>query len=199
MLGVAADVSAAAREPEARLRAACDQDRIALPVFRGGTIVDPGALRPSGGGDAYRVFTPYYRAWTGAKWRDEVATPRRITLPEIAVGRLPAMPDGESPNAATGGETEGRRKLTVWLRDIEAYAEKHDDLPGDGTSRLSPYLRFGCLSPLALADAALTRKAEPFLRQLCWRDFYYQVALAFPRLSTAPYRPAANDEWRDDP
>jgi deoxyribodipyrimidine photo-lyase len=199
MLGVAADVSAYARRREARLRKECDQDRIALRLFPGVAIVDPGALRPSGGGDAYRVFTPYHRAWTGAKWRDVVATPRRITLPEIAVGRLPAIPGGESPDAASGGETEGRRKLAAWLRSIDAYAEKHDDLPADETSRLSPYLRFGCLSPLTVADAAMSRKADPYLRQLCWRDFYYQVALAFPRLSTRAYRPNASDEWRDDP
>ncbi|MCU7728300.1 DNA photolyase family protein [Actinoplanes sp. KI2] len=199
MLGVAADVSAYARKREARLRTECDRNRIALRLFPGVTIVDPGALRPSAGGDAYRVFTPYHRAWIGAKWRDEVGTPRRITLPEIAAGPLPATPAGESPDAAPGGETEGRRRLAAWLRGIDAYAEKHDDLPADETSRLSPYLRFGCLSPLAVANAAMARNAEPFLRQLCWRDFYYQVALAFPRLSTAALRPAANDEWRDDP
>jgi deoxyribodipyrimidine photo-lyase len=198
MLGLAADVSAYARKRETRLRTACDQQRIALRLFPGVTIVDPGALRPSGGGDAYRVFTPYHRAWTGAKWRDEVAAPRRITLPEIAVGHLPPTPDGESPDAVPGGETEGRRRLSAWLRGIDAYAEKHDDLPADETSRLSPYLRFGCLSPLAVANAAMTRNADPYLRQLCWRDFYYQVSLAFPRLSIAALRPNANDEWRDD-
>jgi deoxyribodipyrimidine photo-lyase len=199
MLGLGADVTAYAKRRESHLRDRCDGERIALRLFPGVTIVDPGELRPSGGGDAYRIFTPYYRAWSGAKWRDEVATPRRITLPDIPVGRLPALPAGESPGAAAGGETEGRRRLTAWLEDIDAYAEKHDDLPGDGTSRLSPYLRFGCLSPLAVAEAAKAHGGEPFLRQLCWRDFYYQVAHAFPRIATEPFRPNANDEWRDDP
>ena len=199
MLGVAADVTAYAKSRERRLREECDRHRIALRLFPGVTIVDPGALRPSGGGDAYRVFTPYHRAWSAAKWRNEVATPRRIALPGIPVGRLPAVPAGEAPEAAEGGETEGRRRLAAWLRHLDAYEAKHDDLPGDGTSRLSPYLRFGCLSPLAVADAAMARDARPFLRQLCWRDFYYQVAHAFPRIATHPVRPGAADEWRDDP
>ena len=37
------------------------------------------------------------------------------------------------------------------------------------------------------------------MRQLCWRDFYYQVALDFPRLSTDAYRKSGDLEWRDDP
>ena len=71
----------------------------------------------------------------------------------------------------------------------------------DRTSRLSPYLRFGCLSPRDLARSALDTgqpAAESFVRQLCWRDFYYQVAAAFPRLTTQPVRAVAED-WRDDP
>jgi deoxyribodipyrimidine photo-lyase len=83
-------------------------------------------------------------------------------------------------------------------QDLEGYAEAHDDLPGDGTSRLSPYLRWGCLSPLALAEAGRDRNAEAFVRQLCWRDFYYQVTRAFPKLSTEALRPAADRDWRYD-
>jgi deoxyribodipyrimidine photo-lyase len=38
-----------------------------------------------------------------------------------------------------------------------------------------------------------------FVRQLCWRDFYHQVALAFPDLSTVAYRRGAREDWRYDP
>jgi deoxyribodipyrimidine photo-lyase len=197
-IGLSADVSGYARRRENRLREECEKHRIALKLFPGLTVVDPGALTPGGGGAAYRVFSPYHRAWLAAKWRDEVATPQKVTLPEgLAVGPLPGVPDGESPAAAEGGETEGRRRLTVWKRHIGAYEELHDDMPGDGTSRLSPYLRWGCLSPLAVAHAAESHDA--FVRQLCWRDFYYQVALDFPHLSTQAYRKAGDLEWRDDP
>jgi deoxyribodipyrimidine photo-lyase len=197
-IGLSADVSTYARRREQRLRAECEKHRIALKLFPGLTVVDPGSLTPGGGGAAYRVFSPYHRSWLAASWRDEVATPHKITLPnDLAVGRLPALPAGESPDAAEGGETEGQRRLTGWKRHIEAYAELHDDMPADGTSRLSPYLRWGCLSPLAVANAAASQDA--FVRQLCWRDFYYQVALDFPHLSTRAYRKAGDLEWRDDP
>ncbi|MFG1997301.1 cryptochrome/photolyase family protein [Actinoplanes sp. NPDC048988] len=196
-IGMAADVSGYARRREDRLRRECERHRIALRLFPGLTVVDPGALRPGGGGQSYRVFSPYFRVWQAAQWREQVAAPTKITLPQgVAAGRLPALPDGESPDAAEGGETEARRRLSAWLRHVEPYAELHNDMPADGTSRLSPYLRFGCLSPLELANA--TRENEPFVRQLCWRDFYYQVALAFPEISVKPMRLAADSSWRDD-
>ncbi|MEU4692201.1 deoxyribodipyrimidine photo-lyase [Actinoplanes sp. NPDC023714] len=191
---VAADVSGYARRRERRLAGERD-----LRVHPGVTVVDPGALRPGGGGECYKVFTPYYRSWSQATWRQQASTPDRITLPEgVDPGRLPDIPDGESPHAAEGGETLGHRRLSAWLLSIDAYADGHDDMPGDRTSRLSPYLRWGCLSPLSVAEAARARNAEAFVRQLCWRDFYYQVTRVFPKLSTEPLRPAGDRGWRYD-
>jgi deoxyribodipyrimidine photo-lyase len=61
-------------------------------------------------------------------------------------------------------------------------------------------LRFGCLSPMTVAKSARTQgESEPYLRQMCWRDFYYQVANAFPDLATRAYRPGAIEPWRDAP
>jgi deoxyribodipyrimidine photo-lyase len=191
---LAADVSGYARRRERRLADECD-----LRLHPGLTVVEPGAVRPGGGGECYKVFSPYFRSWSQATWRTEASTPRRLTLPSgIAAGRLPAIPDGESPHAAEGGETLARRRLADWLRSIQGYDDGHDDLPGDRTSRLSPYLRWGCLSPMAVAEAARARDADAFVRQLCWRDFYYQVARVFPKLSTEPLRPANDKNWRYD-
>jgi deoxyribodipyrimidine photo-lyase len=202
-VAVSGDVSRYARRREHRLRDECARHRLSLRVFPGLTVVEPGAARPAGG-DHYRVFSPYYRAWEAAKWRDEVATPRRIVLPDELTGAGDALsgpPPGRSPRAAVGGEQVGRRVLGDWLGHLDGYADRHDDLPGDGTSRLSPYLRFGCVSPLAVATA-VRRGGGPgaaaYLRQLGWRDFYYQVALAFPGLATNAYRTAADTDWRYD-
>ncbi|MEV0732872.1 deoxyribodipyrimidine photo-lyase [Polymorphospora sp. NPDC050346] len=196
-IAVSADVSRYARRRESRLRAEADRHRLSLRLFPGLTVVDPGAVTPAGG-DHYKVFTPYFRAWAASRWRDEVATPATVPLPSgVAVGRLPALPAGESPRAAAGGETVGRRLLRGWLGGIDRYDDIHDDLAADATSRLSPYLRFGCVSPLAVARAAGDRDG-PFVRQLCWRDFYHQVAYAFPDLSTAAYRPGVTEVWRYD-
>ncbi|WBB78117.1 deoxyribodipyrimidine photo-lyase [Micromonospora sp. WMMD882] len=202
-VGLSADVSRYARRRERRLRDECDRRRLRLRLFPGLTVIDPGAVRPTGGGDHYRVFTPYHRAWLGVARRAELAAPDRITLPDgVRVGRLPAVPKGESPDAAPGGESVARRRMDGWLPTLDRYDDRHDDLAGDGTSRLSPYLRFGCLSPLAVANRAgdpTGPTAGPFVRQLCWRDFFYQATAAFPGMGRLAYRRGATEAWRDDP
>ncbi|GIF74745.1 cryptochrome/photolyase family protein [Asanoa siamensis] len=198
-VAAAADVSNYARRRERRLTAEGERHRLSVRFFPGLTIVDPGLLKP-GGGDHYRVFSPYHRAWTAAKWRAEASLPKKVPLPPgVEVGRLAAEPAGESPDAARGGETVARQRLRGWLGNVETYEDGHNDLAGDRTSRLSPYLRFGCLSPLEVAHAALRKPgSDPFVRQLCWRDFYYQVAYAFPEISTKAYRRGATEGWKSD-
>ncbi len=198
-IAAAADVSRYARRREARLCAEGERHGLSVRLFPGLTIVEPGTLKP-GGGDHYRVFSPYHRAWTAAKWRDQVALPKKTPLPSgVTAGRLPAEPAGESPDAAPGGETAARQRLRGWLSEVETYDDGHNDLAGDRTSRLSPYLRFGCVSPLEVAHAALGRpNSDPFVRQVCWRDFYYQVAYAFPEIARKAYRRGATESWTDD-
>jgi deoxyribodipyrimidine photo-lyase len=191
-IAVAADASAYARRRERRLAAACGRERISLRLFPGVTVLPPDTLKP------YKVFTPYHRAWLAQPWRDVEGTPRRVPLPAgIESGALPSAPAGGPPDAAEGGEAAARRRLSRWLTRIAGYAESHDDLAGDDTSRLSPYLHFGCVSPRELAAKVDGRAgAEPFLRQLCWRDFYHQVLHAFPDLPCTAFRASARESWR---
>ena len=84
-------------------------------------------------------------------------------------------------------------------RHLAEYGERHDDLPGDATSRVSAALRFGCVSAAELEQKLRGRPgADPFVRQLCWRDFYAQVLAARPDAAWRDYR-ARGDEWNDDP
>ncbi|MDF5754441.1 deoxyribodipyrimidine photo-lyase [Spongiactinospora sp. TRM90649] len=188
---VSADVSALARRREERLAA----ERIEFARFPGVTVVPPDELRPSGGGDHYRVFTPYWNAWRRHPRRRVLPPPGEVRIPHgLAVGKPPRPPDGGS---MPGGESAARARADRWLRDgLSGYAEGHDDLAGDRTSRLSPYLRFGCLSPLELAGRA--ERGEDFVRQLCWRDFHHQVTYAFPRINRENYR-RPERRWRHDP
>jgi deoxyribodipyrimidine photo-lyase len=82
-----------------------------------------------------------------------------------------------------GGETTGRERLFRFLRDgIGDYSTNHDALGSDRTSRLSPYLHFGCLSPREIESRLPAGKgAAAFRRQLCWRDFYHHVLRHHPR------------------
>jgi deoxyribodipyrimidine photolyase len=65
-------------------------------------------LRELGGGH-YRVFTPYWHAWSAARWRRTCPAPQAVALPPgIEPGPLPAPEAGGSPGLAPGGEHAGR-------------------------------------------------------------------------------------------
>ncbi|MEU0335259.1 deoxyribodipyrimidine photo-lyase [Streptomyces sp. NPDC006193] len=201
---LAADVSAYAHQRERRLRRALEAEGRRLHVHDTvTTAVAPGAVTPASA-DHFAVFTPYFRQWSGQRLRDVLDAPGAVGVPEgIGSEELPARAAvaGLSPGLAEGGETEGRRRLDAWLRSgVAAYEDRHDDLAGDATSRLSPYLHFGTLSPVEVVR--LARRAggpggEAFARQIAWRDFHRQVLAARPAAARADYR-TKQDRWRSE-
>ncbi|MGN6682118.1 MAG: FAD-binding domain-containing protein, partial [Streptosporangiaceae bacterium] len=98
------------------------------------------------------------------------------------------------------GEAAARGRMARWLDSgLPGYPSGHYDLASVATSRLSADLHFGTISPLELAVAAAgIPGGNAYVRQLCWRDFYLQVAAAFPDIATSDYRPR-RDDWRQDP
>ncbi|MDT0301688.1 cryptochrome/photolyase family protein [Streptomonospora wellingtoniae] len=203
-VNLSADVSAFAARRAARLREAAEAQRIRVREFPGVTVVPPGEAVPAGG-DHYKVFTPYWRAWEGVRWRTPEPAPKRLEVPSgLDPGAVPQrLADSGtgplSPHRQRGGEVEARRRMDAWLGAACAdYEHAGDDLAADATSRLSADLRFGCLSPLELAAAARERTAcAPFVRQLAWRDFHHQVCAAFPDLPRRDYR-RRDIAWRAD-
>jgi deoxyribodipyrimidine photo-lyase len=198
---LSAETTPYARARQERLARACATERIELRAFPGPAVLEPGALTPVGG-DHYRVFTPYWRAWSARGPGPAAPTPRRIPVPEgMPALRLPALASltsaTPSPRLISGGESEARRRLAAWVRGpLSAYPEGHDDLSGERTSRLSADLHFGTVSPRSVLERTAGRPgAEDFARQLCWRDFYKQVLAARPELPRRDYRPRG-DRWR---
>ncbi|MBM3220422.1 MAG: deoxyribodipyrimidine photo-lyase [Candidatus Rokubacteria bacterium] len=198
-----ADVSAYARRRERRLAAACAEHGVEFRTFPGVTVVEAGAVRPAGG-DHFRVFTPYWHRWRALPLRPLAQPPRRIAVPDgLARGVVPRLSEltvgAASPQVVSGGETLGRARLEAWCRDgLARYPDRHDVVAIEGTSRLSPYLHFGCLSPVEVASRCLARGgSDAFLRQLCWRDFHHQVTAAFPAIAREEYRPRG-ERWADD-
>ncbi|GAA0417465.1 deoxyribodipyrimidine photo-lyase [Streptomyces luteireticuli] len=196
---VAAGASGYAQLREARLRSALGAGGRRLTVHDAVvTVVAPGGVVPAGK-DHFAVFTPYFRRWSAQRPRSMPAAPRRVDVP--GVPGLPPPVVTAPPGLPKGGEREGRRRLAAWLRGgLARYAELHDDLAADATSRLSPYLHFGCLSPaevVARARGAGGPGADAFVRQLAWRDFHHQVLAAVPGAAGRDYR-ARGDRWRRD-
>ncbi|MET8677387.1 deoxyribodipyrimidine photo-lyase [Streptomyces sp. NPDC004647] len=201
---IAGGVSRYAMRREDRLRDALRGERCNLLVHDAViTAIAPGALTPVGG-DHFAVFTPYFHHWESTVPRDVLGAPRVVRVPEgIGSDDLPSRTDlrNVSRGLAAGGETEGRARLRAWESGPMAdYAALHDDLAGDATSRLSPFLHFGSLSPAELvhrARKASGEGAEAYQRQLAWRDFHHQVLAARPDAGWHDYRPRDRD-WRQD-
>ncbi|MES5820127.1 deoxyribodipyrimidine photo-lyase [Streptomyces sp. RG80] len=199
---LAADTGPYAHRREERLREALAAQGCRLRVHDAvSTVVPPGAVTPAAS-DHFAVFTPYFRHWSGQPLRDVVGAPRVVRVPDhVGSEELPCRKSlsGVSPGLAAGGEAEGRRRLSAWLRDgLAEYGERHDDLAGDATSRFSPHLHFGTLSPVELVHRARRAGgpgAEAFVRQLAWRDFHRQVLAARPAAAASDYR-ARHDRWR---
>ena len=185
-----ADVSPYARERERRLAAEVD-----LRLVDTSYVVAAGEVAPASS-THYQVFTPYYRAWLQA-WRGEpLGTPRTVRLPEGATTKPP--PATQSSALVPGGERTGSQLARTWLRNgLSGYDKSHDELGADATSRLSPYIHFGCVSPRALAVRAREKRGVAFVRQLGWRDFYAQLLWGQPQTTTENLRPR-DDRWVDD-
>jgi deoxyribodipyrimidine photo-lyase len=177
----------------------------------GAYVVDVSRPRTRGG-TPFAVFTPFYRHWLGLGRRAVHGAPAALpALPgAIAKGRVPGAgapalagrPLAE-PHCAPG-ETAARAALARWLDGpIDGYARGHDDLAADGTSGLSPHLRWGCVSARECEERADRRGGEgaaAWIRQLCWRDFHAHVLLAHPGSARVELQERYRAlEWADDP
>ncbi|MFP5022618.1 cryptochrome/photolyase family protein [Pseudonocardia phyllosphaerae] len=147
--------------------------------------VAPGRVL-TGGGDRYKVFTPFSRAWAEHGWRapadtgadtltwmdpsDTDGEPRAVQIPDDAAC------DAELPEP---GEAAAQRRWHDFLDEgVQSY-ESDRDLPAKkGTSGMSPYLKYGCVHPRTLLADLAGRKGESasaYRTEIAWREFYADV------------------------
>jgi deoxyribodipyrimidine photo-lyase len=184
-----ADVGPYARRRDAAVSSALASGGVDLVLHPGLFVVDDPTEIRTGDGKPYTVFTPYHRSWERAPRREPLRRPG--SLPElpagVTTGRLPTLKSLGLSQPLTdpppGGERAGRARLEAFLTDaVAGYDERRDALADAGTSALSPYLHFGCLSARDIERRLPgSHGAAEFRRQLCWRDFYAQVLRSFPR------------------
>jgi deoxyribodipyrimidine photo-lyase len=202
-----ADVTPYARRRGRLVREALASEAVELCAHPGLYAVDvPGDIRTKQG-RPQTVFSPYHRAWLATGRREPLAAPDRLPPPPsgVAKGRLPSLAslglEQHATDPLAGGEPAGRARLRAFLDGpVRGYGDGHDALDRDGTSRLSPYLRFGCVSPREL-ERRLPRGRGPeaFRRQLCWRDFYAQLLLHHPGIARQELRERYRGtiDWND--
>jgi deoxyribodipyrimidine photo-lyase len=156
----------------------------------------------------YTVFSPFFRSWLEMPRREVLGRPRSIPaqLSGLPAGAIPTLAElglvQEVDEPMPGGEVAGRKRLSRFLTTgVKDYADNHDALGRDKTSRLSPYLHFGCISPREVEERLPRGKgADAFRRQLCWRDFYHHVLRHFPGNAHDEFQQRYRGEirWNDD-
>lgn len=179
--------------------------------FNAALLVEPWAIA-TGQGKPYSVFTPF---WQALKTRDMNA-PQPAPTGRQAIAYARADTGYAEPGWARKlsdhwqiGEAAARQAAADFLDGpLEDYAVGRDFPGKDVTSRLSPHLRFGEISPRQLWRAAQARaQAEPrlqtavdkFLSELAWREFSYHLLYHRADIATVPMQEKYRDmSWRSD-
>ena len=206
-------------ELEAKVAAACASAGADCKRFSGYLLHEPESIR-TGNDGPYKVYTPFSRNCLSRNL-DRLPKPMpvevdfyRAEVPGDSLGDLKLyrpQPDWAARfhERWSPGETGAQEKLVLFLKQAIAKYHEARDLPGVfGTSRLSPHLHFGEISPLqcwtatrhAMAAAHNSdRGGQTFQKELLWREFSYHLLHHWPTLPSDPFKPGfAEFPWRDD-
>ena len=179
-------------------------------VLHDGDHLAPVEQVRTGSGTPFKVFAPFWRTLQQRMPPDSPRpAPEAIPTPDrwpksdaLASWRLlPTKPDWATGFDWTPGEEAAHAAASRFAKALDAY-ETGRNLPSvEGTSRLSPHLHFGEISPSQVWHA-LPGKGEggdSYRRELAWRDFTSGLILALPEYGKAHGR-AAFDRlpWRRD-
>jgi len=206
-------------EPEARKRDAAVEKlarSLGMEVcsYKDGVLHEADEILKADG-EPYRVFTPYSRSWRAqakspvlpsVRFKCPAGFKHPTSLPLPTAKQLGFKVDIPLPPA---GERAGRDRLKQFVAGgVLHYASQRDFPVRDATSRLSPHLRLGTLSPrtvLAAAekaserDPAARRETDIFVNELIWRDFYRQILWHYPHVAGGCFKKEYDElKWEND-
>lgn len=194
--------------PYARKRDATVQKELPLNLIHGQTVHHPKQVLKQDT-KPYTVYTPYSKIWKiQYKNIDLIPAPTNINTPSGLKTEL--LPKFESNKVFPAGENEALKRLEEFsYQKIYSYANDRNRMDLEGTSSLSPYIRFGMLglrqavsvakqAEAQARSAESKRNAEIWLNELIWREFYIQILFHFPHVSKKSFNPSlANIVWRN--
>ena len=204
-----------ARKIDERIKKALKADGIEAESFNGSLLAEPFAMKTGSGGD-YKVFTPFWKALQANLTIPEAAPEPRafvsfggVKSDDVAVWNLhPSKPDWSAglAKAWTPGELGARKRLRDFLKAVDGYATGRDRPDEDHTSRLSPHLHFGEISPHQIwraashaqeAGEAPAKDIQKFLSEVAWRDFSHHLLYHDPQMGHLSWRRQFEEvDWR---
>ena len=183
---------------DARLARHLRSERVELKTYNASLLLEPREVSNRSGGP-FQVFTPFWRqcieqlspvppAPSPSTLHPPTRWPRSLRVEDLDL--LPKV-DWATEFRPTWqpGEVQALSRLKRFMARRVARYEKDRDFPAEpGTSRLSPHLHFGEISPRQILHAARKhgKMADAFVRQLGWREFAHHILHHFPR---TPHRP----------
>lgn len=206
---------------DGRIEATLRRDCVSVSTFNASLLFEPEAVRTHSS-TPYRVFTPFYRACLALpEPAAPIPAPTSIQRPrawptscELGELRLlPKIPWDVGIRADwTVGEAAALSQLAAFqATSLGAYPTERDRPDRSGTSRLSPYLHFGEVSPRRVwhtvreitrgqTSPPVREAADGYLRQLVWREFAHHLLHHYPHTTTAPLNTAfTRFPWQDNP
>lgn len=185
------------RERDAAAEKRLDAQGVICQGFDDSLLLPPGSVQ-TGNHSMFKVFTPFSRAFVRRLHQGlpecHRAPPARRDAPVSAGKKIPAFDypfEDIDASLFPAGEEAALKQLRHFGKQAVQHYPEVRDLPAlDGTSRLSPYLAIGVLSPRQCLhrilkehpDALNEGKAFTWLNELIWREFYRHLMVAFPAL-----------------
>ena len=211
LAGIAQQTSAAAihanrhyepwwKEAEEELADALGED-CKLCLHDGNYLMPPGAVT-TGSGDPYKIYSPFAKSMLERfPPRDELPVPETIHSPaewpesdELADWELlPTKPDwaGGIRDFWEFGEDAAHKRLEWWADEVGDYDDGRNLPSRDITSRLSPHLHWGEISPVQVWHRLKDKRSrgwKTFEKELIWRDYAQNVICQFPAYPRESYR-----------
>jgi deoxyribodipyrimidine photo-lyase len=196
-------------ERDRNVKTVLKANNVAVYSFMGNVLLEPLTITKSDG-SPYRVFTPFWKAFqdrfriAASEICDHdirINNERAFIIPKEAVikGQFVSLEDlhllpriawdrgfyEKWPDISESGVM--KRLMTIVESGLHHTYEVNRNLPAvDGTTCLSPFLRWGLISPkriwktLEMSDQVNNQTVEPLLRQLGWREFNLSLLFHFP-------------------
>lgn len=204
---------------ERDLKAELDSRDVSFKRFPGTLLFEPGQV-VTGAGQPYKVFTPFWRACLRLM---PVSSPTAVPDVEWATWTQLGHEQLEdwqllprAPNWAEGwdtlwtpGEQGAHEALQRFLAGpVTRYAEGRDIPSESSTSRLSPHLHFGEISPRQVWHAAQSSRGDTdrdnavdkFLSEIGWREFCHHLMTLFPAMPDRPFNAKFDHfSWQHNP
>lgn len=194
---------------------------VEMRSFNGALLFEPGTVTNKQG-EPYQVFTSFWRRSLTLPVAEPVTIdlreigrpkvwPESLTLADLELTPTSLWDTGLAEAWIPGEATATQRLRSFMATEIVDYATSRDCPAKSGTSRLSPHLHFGEISPRQIWAAAraasaasgvfpLDRGTQVFLREVGWREFAHHLLFHFPHTPETPLKKAfAAFVWADDP